>query len=235
MISFLRGMRLAIPIVLGYLPVGFTFGILAVQAGLTPVIAILMSLFVYAGSAQLIATGLFGAGVGVAGIVLTTFIVNLRHLLMSAALTPYLKHWSKPLQSWFAFEMTDESFAANLGRFYSSSTVNAAETLGLNFCAHFGWVVGSLLGVQFDSAIGDVTPLGLDFALPAMFIALILPHLAVPRRLRAVLFGAFFSLAFSLVGIGQWSVLLATLVAATLAAFMPLSGLPGQKGDTSRA
>ena len=235
MIHFLHGMRLAIPIVLGYLPVGFTFGILAVQAGLTPAITVLMSLFVYAGSAQLIATGLFGAGAGTASIVLTTFIVNLRHLLMSAALMPHLKHWSKPLQAWFAFEMTDESFAANLGRFYSSPFINTSETLGLNLCAHLGWLIGTLLGVLFDSAIGDVALLGLDFALPAMFIALVLPHLAIRRRLLAVLSGAFFSLAFALVGVGQWSVLLATFTAATLAAFMPLSGLPGQKEDASRA
>jgi len=221
MTDFFRGMRLAIPIVFGYIPVGFAFGVLAVQAGLTPVATALMSLFVYAGSSQLIATGLFGAGVGMASIVLTTFIVNLRHMLMSAALTPYLRHWNKPLQAWFAFELTDESFAANLGRFYSTQTVNTAETLGLNFCAHSGWFAGTLLGVLFDSAIGDIKPLGLDFALPAMFIALILPHLAVRRRLLAVISGAFLSLAFAMIGVGQWSVLLATFFAATIAAFLP--------------
>ena len=235
MIDFFRGMRLAMPIVLGYLPIGFTFGILAVQAGMTPVTTALMSLFVYAGSSQLIATGLLSAGVGTASIVLTTFIVNLRHMLMSAALTPYLKHWSKPLQAWFAFELTDESFAANQGRFYSSQTVNTGETLGLNFCAHSGWLIGSLLGTLFDSTIGRVEPLGLDFALPAMFIALILPHLAIRRRSLAVLSGTFFSLAFAIAGAGQWSVLLATFVAATIAAFSPLPCLSGKKEDVSRA
>ena len=129
MTDFLRGVRFASPIVLGYLPVGFAFGVLAVQAGMTPVIVALMSLFVFAGSSQLIAAGLFSAGVGTAGIVLTTFIVNLRHMLMSAALTPYLKHWSKPLQACFAYELTDESFAANLGRFYAAG-VNKGEEIG---------------------------------------------------------------------------------------------------------
>ncbi|SBV99342.1 AzlC family protein (fragment) [uncultured delta proteobacterium] len=235
MTNFLRGAKLAIPIVLGYLPVGFAFGVLAVQAGMAPLIAALMSLVVYAGSSQLIAAGLFGAGIGPAGIILTTFIVNLRHMLMSAALTPFLKHWGRPLQAWFAFELTDESFAANLGHFYASKTVNTGEALGLNAFAHAGWFAGSVVGVLFDSAIGDIKPLGLDFALPAMFIALILPHLAVPRRLLAVISGAFLSLAFALAGAGQWNVVLATLCAATLAAFMPAPGRGAAKEDSPRA
>lgn len=219
--DFLTGMRLALPVVLGYLPVGFAFGVLAVQAGMTPVTVGLMSYFVYAGSGQLIAAGLLASGVSTAGIVLTTFVVNLRHLLMSAALTPYLKHWSKPLQAWFSFEMTDETFAANLGRF-ASHGVNKRQVFGLNTFAHAGWVTGGICGALFDSAIGDIKPLGLDYALPGMFIALLLPHFHVPRRLLAVCFGASLSLVFAVMGAGQWNVMLATIAAATLAAFIPL-------------
>lgn len=219
--DFFTGIRLALPVVLGYLPVGFAFGVLAVQAGMTPLTVGLMSFLVYAGSAQLIAVGLLASGTGTPGIVLTTFVVNLRHLLMSAALTPYLRSWTKPLQAWFSFEMTDETFAANLGRFCSHG-VNKNAVLGLNAFAHAGWVTGGVAGALFDSAIGDVKPLGLDFALPGMFIALLLPHLYLPRRLLAVCMGAAFSLMFALMGAGQWNVMLATMAAATLAAFMPL-------------
>lgn len=218
--DFFRGARLALPVVLGYLPVGFAFGVLAVQAGMTPLTVGLMSYFVYAGSAQLITTGLLASGVGTAGIVLTTFVVNLRHLLMSAALTPYLKSWGKPRQAWFSFEMTDETFAVNLSRFISCGA-NKAESLGLNFFAHAGWVAGGVAGALFDSAIGDVRPLGLDFALPGMFIALLLPHFPVPRRLLALCLGASLSVLFAVLGAGQWNVMLATVCAATLAAFLP--------------
>lgn len=219
--DFFRGMRLALPIILGYLPVGFAFGVLAVQAGMTPVTVGLMSYFVYAGSAQLITAGLLATGTSTAGIVLTTFVVNLRHLLMSAATTPYLKSWSKPLLAWFSFEMTDETFAANIGRF-GAVGANKGETFGLNFLAHWGWVAGGVLGALFDQLIGDVKPLGLDFALPAMFIALLLPHFAVPRRVLALCFGASLSLLLAVLGAGQWNVMLATVCAATLAAFMPV-------------
>ncbi len=219
--AFLRGARLALPVVLGYLPVGFTFGVMAVQAGMTPLTVGLMSYFVYAGSAQLIAAQLLAAGASIPTLIVTTFVVNLRHLLMSAALAPYLKPWKKPLQAWFSFEMTDETFAVNLGRF-AAAGVNRSETLGINCTAHLSWTVGGIAGAFFDRAISDVEPLGLDFALIGMFIALILPHAKVPRRLLALCLGGMFSLLFALLGAEQWNVMLATACAATLAAFWPM-------------
>jgi 4-azaleucine resistance transporter AzlC len=226
----LCGARLSLPVLLGYLPVGFAFGILAVQAGMSPLTVGLMCYFVYAGSAQLITVGLLSAGASAASIIGITFVVNLRHLLMSAAMTPYLKSWSKARQAWFCFEMTDETFAANLGRF-GTCGVNKGEAFGLNFLAHFTWVAGGVLGAFFDSAIGDVRPLGLDFALPGMFIALLIPHVRIPSRLLALLFGAALSVCFAALGAEQWNVILATVCAATLAAFWPAQ----QLSDTSRA
>ena len=221
MSTFVRGMRLSLPVIMGYMPVGFAFGVLAVQAGMTPLTVGLMSYFVYAGSAQLITAGLLAAGASSTTIIVTTFVVNLRHLLMSAALTPYLKHWSKPLQAWFSFEMTDETFAVNLSRF-SSTGVDKGEAFGINMLSHLAWAAGGVAGAFFDKAIGDVKPLGLDFALPGMFIALVLPHVRVPRRLLAVCFGAALSLLFAVLGAGQWNVMLATICAATIAAFGPV-------------
>jgi len=230
--SFLTGARLALPVVLGYLTVGFAFGVLAVQAGLSPLTVGLMSYFVYAGAAQLIAAQLLASNVGIAGIVFMTFVVNLRHLLMSAAMTPYLRTWSRLRQAWFSFEMTDETFALNIGRF-ASHGVNKEEALGLNSFAHAGWVVGGILGALFDASISDLTYLGLDFALPGMFIALLLPHVRIPRKLFALCLGASFSLIFALLGAGQWNVILATLCAATLAAFMPFPGKGPDKAEAT--
>lgn len=219
--DFLRGMKLALPVILGYLPVGFAFGVLAVQAGMNPLSVGLMSYFVYAGSAQLITASLLASGVGVAGIVLTTFVVNLRHLLMSAAMTPYLRSWPRPLQAWFCFEMTDETFAANLGR-YVSHGVSRGESLGLNLMAHLGWVTGGVAGALFNFDIARIRLLGLDFALPGMFIALLLPHFKITRRVLAIISGAAFSALLALAGAGQWNVMAATVCAASLAAFAPL-------------
>ena len=89
--QFLNGVRQALPIVLGYIPVGFAYGVLAQKNGLGLFNAVAMSVIVFAGSAQLISAGLFGAAASPFTLIFTTFVVNLRHLLMSAALAPKLK------------------------------------------------------------------------------------------------------------------------------------------------
>ncbi|MGE5653154.1 MAG: AzlC family ABC transporter permease, partial [Bacillota bacterium] len=86
------GARAALPIVLGYVPIGLAFGVLAVQQGLGVPGIFLMSLIVYAGSAQFIATGMLAAGASPTAIIATTFLVNLRHLLMSASMSAHLRH-----------------------------------------------------------------------------------------------------------------------------------------------
>ncbi len=225
--TFASGIKLAIPVILGYLPVGFTFGILAVQAGFTPLEAGLMSYFVYAGSAQLITTGLVLAGASIPSIIVTTFVVNLRHALMSASLVPYAAKWSKLRQAWFCFELTDETYALNLSRFMKVG-VHHNETLGINMFSHLGWVAGSVSGALLGDIIGDTKKFGLDFALVGMFIALLTPHLPLPRKALAVLAGASLSVIFLLVGIGQWSTLLATILGAAIAAFAPMPAKKNQ-------
>ena len=215
-----EGLRLSFPVMLGYLPVGFAFGILAVQAGMTPLTAGLMSYVVYAGSAQLIAVGLIGAGVGAASIILTTFVVNLRHLLMSAAVAPHLRGWPRSKQAWFAYEMTDETFAVHMSRF-AKGPAGPATALALNTSAHLCWTISGVAGALFGDLIGDIKPYGLDFALPGMFIALLLPHVRVPRKTLALALGGLFSITAYLLGAGQWSVMLATPAAAGIAAFAP--------------
>lgn len=114
--------RQTLPIILGYVPVGFAYGVLAQKSGLSGINTILMSLLVFAGSAQLIAVGLFAAKAAPLAIVATTFVVNLRHLLMSAALAPYLRGWSKSRLALFSYQLTDETFALHVGRFAKGET-----------------------------------------------------------------------------------------------------------------
>lgn len=110
-------MKAATPVVMGYIPIAIAFGILASQVGLGIAEAAAMSVFVFAGSAQFIAVGMIGAGNSIGAIVVTTFLVNLRHLLMSAALSPHLRGLSHKELAWFGFQLTDETFALHSTRF----------------------------------------------------------------------------------------------------------------------
>lgn len=224
----LAGIKKAMPIVLGYVPVGFAFGVLAREAGLSPLAATMMSLFVYAGSGQLIAVGMLAAGAGILSVVITCGVINLRHLLMSASLAPYMRHWPVWRKLLFGFEMTDESFALQSARFAAMRDPQResilpgcmAETFGINHTAHAAWIAGGFLGASFGSLLGDVSQFGLDYALPTMFIALLAPRFAERAQLAVALFAAFTAVVLALVGMTQWNIMVATIIAATVGAFV---------------
>jgi 4-azaleucine resistance transporter AzlC len=207
-------LRQTLPIILGYVPVGFAYGVLAQKSGLSGLNTLLMSVLVYAGSAQLIAVGLFAAGAAPLAIVATTFVVNLRHLLMSAALAPYLRGWSRTRLALFSYQMTDETFALHAGRFAKSRT-GPPETFGINLIAHSAWVGSTALGLAASTLITDIRPIGLDYALPAMFIALLLGQLKSRLHLAVALVAGVVSTVLMLAGLQQSHVLAATILAAT--------------------
>ncbi|MBN1888072.1 MAG: AzlC family ABC transporter permease [Thermoflexales bacterium] len=212
--GWLAGVSQAIPIVMGYVPIGLAYGVLAQKAGLSALNTVMMSLIVFAGSSQFIAVGLFAAGAPAVSIILTTFVVNLRHLLMSAAISPFLKSWRSFQLAAFAYQLTDETFAVHVARFASLGP-DKAEAFVVNVSAQSAWVLGTTLGVMLGRAIADVEPLGLDYALPAMFIALLV--MQIQHRLHvgvACLAGAA-AVGMSLMGIDQWSVIIATVLGAT--------------------
>ncbi len=213
--SITRGMRQALPIVLGYIPIGFAYGVLAQKSGLGVFAGVGMSALVFAGSAQLIAVGLFAAGASALSILVTTFVVNLRHLLMSAALAPKLNGWKKWQIALFGFQMTDETFALHSSRMAKQQPARP-ETFALNATAQSSWILGSALGFFMGGQITDVAPVGLDFALPAMFIALLVPYLVKPVTLVMAGLAGILSVALSLIGFSQSHVIVATIVCATL-------------------
>jgi 4-azaleucine resistance transporter AzlC len=218
-----RGLKTVLPVILGYLPVGFAYGVLAEKSGLSLLNTVAMSVIVYAGSAQLIGTGLIAAGSGPLALIFTTFIVNLRHLLMSAALAPKLSGWKKWQIALFASELTDEAFALHSLRMAAvqpPANPPLAETFAINLLAHSAWIVGSLVGFLAGGQIADVKPIGLDYALPAMFIALLVPQVLKPLYLTMGACAAALSVALVLAGFGRVNVIIATIVCATCGALL---------------
>ncbi len=213
----LAGMARAVPIILGYLPIGLAFGVLASTAGLSIYSAAAMSVFVFAGSAQLIAVGLIDTGATIATITMTVFLVNLRHLLMSAYLAPHLCHLKPWQQALFSYEITDESFALHAASFRKKARPATAELFALNHSAHLAWITGTLLGawvgvrLTFDTAV-----FGIDYALPAMFIALLVMQIEHYRHAVIAIISAGLGLIFYLNGMSQLYIILATVIAATI-------------------
>lgn len=213
---FTDALRQTTPIILGYLPVGFAYGVLAQKSGLSNINVLLMSVLVFAGSSQLVAVSLFASAAGPASLILTTVVVNLRHVLLSAALSPYLRGWSKFKLSWFAFQLTDETFALHANRFAAGAQAQST-TFAINAISHLAWVGGTGLGVVAGGMVRDVRPLGLDFALGAMFLFLLLAQLKSRMHVLAACCAACVSLGLHTAGATRFSVIVAALLAATLA------------------
>ncbi|GAX88825.1 AzlC family ABC transporter permease [Effusibacillus lacus] len=219
--AWIEGVARALPVVLGYIPVGFAFGVLSQKAGISLWNALLMSFLVYAGSAQLIAAGLIGAGTPALSIVLTTFVVNLRHLLMSAALSPYLKKWRKRELAVFSYQLTDETFALHSVQF-AKGMPGKPEVFAVNITSQASWVFGTWLGVTAGQLITDVKPLALDYALPAMFIALLLLQLRDRLQIYVALLTGLLAVGMLLLGFDRWNVIIATVLGATIGTVVEL-------------
>jgi 4-azaleucine resistance transporter AzlC len=215
----LVGLIRAVPIILGYLPIGIAFGVLASTAGLSVYSATAMSIFVFAGSAQLISVGLIGAGASIFAITITVFLVNLRHLLMSASLAPYLKELKTWQQVLFSYQLTDESFAVHSVYFRQVGTPLFTQLFALNLSAQLAWVGGTVIGAWVGGQLTfDTEAYGIDFALPAMFIALLVMQIEKKKHLNIALLAAVLGLCFFLLGFSQLYIIMATIIAATCGA-----------------
>jgi 4-azaleucine resistance transporter AzlC len=175
--EFIRGVRDTLPLLLGAFPFGLIYGAVAATAGLSTPAAMAMSAFVFAGSSQFIAVGLVAAQTPVVIIVLTTLIVNLRHMLYSATLVPYLKHLPQTWRIALAFWLTDETFAVTVHRFQQGE-VSAQKhwyQLGSSIAMYVNWQFWCLSGLMLGKRIPDASDWGLDVAMPITFIGMIIP------------------------------------------------------------
>lgn len=217
--DYIKGMKAAVPIIMGYLPIGLAFGILAVQQGITVIQIFFMSLLVYAGSSQFIAASMIALNSGIFAITMTTFLVNLRHLLMSASMAPYLKHITSPILSLISYGITDETFAVSINQLRKETT-SAQYMFGLHISSQTGWILSTVLGGIIGDVIPDPARWGMDFALNSMFIGLLLMQLKSKKELIVSLCAGALSIIIALNIEGNWNVILAAIVAATIGVWL---------------
>ncbi len=209
-----EGLMAGWPICLGYIPLGLALGVLAQKAGLWPVDVVLMSLLVFAGSAQFIAISMLVSGAGPLSIIAMTFVVNLRHLLLSASLAVHLRDVHKILLSLFAYGITDESFAINMNRFRSGEW-GLQQAMTVNTIANITWITSTTLGCY----AGELIPagaFGIDYALTAMFICLLIFQIHSLFHIFAALISGVLAVVLSLEMASNLYVVIASVIAATV-------------------
>jgi 4-azaleucine resistance transporter AzlC len=215
--GFARGVRLGVPVLLGYIPIAIAFGVLARTAGLTVLQTIACSMLVFAGSGQFIAIAMIGAGASAPSILVTTAVLNLRHILFGATLQPYLRHVPIVRQALIAAGITDESFAVNITDLRGGSA-SPASVAGVEFVSWTGWQIGTIVGAVATGFVGDPSRWGLGFAMAAMFTALLVATCEDRRHVIVAFIACGLAAAFMLVMPSQWSIVATAVIAAGVGA-----------------
>jgi 4-azaleucine resistance transporter AzlC len=180
--AFSLGLRAVLPILVGVAPFGVIYGVVALQSGIPALAAMAMSSIVFAGSAQFLLAQLVGAGAPFLLTAGAVGLVNLRHALYSASVAPILAHLPRRWKVLLAYLLTDEAYAAAIPHLMavrpdSPQAVNAHWILfGSGFGLWAGWQLATLAGVLLGAQLPS--DLGLDFALPLTFIAIVVPMIS---------------------------------------------------------
>jgi 4-azaleucine resistance transporter AzlC len=218
--SFIQGVKDCVPTLLGYLSIGLAAGVIQKTAGLSIVEIALMSMILYAGSAQFIAAGMIAASSSITAIIITIFFVNLRHILLSAALAPYFRHLT-PLRNMLVGSLlTDETFGVAISEAAKKKRISEKWMHGLNITAYVNWLVANLAGAFLAQWISNPEKFGLAFALPAMFIGILILSMLGRNRIKldivvaiiavVIAVGSSFFLSSSM------GVIVATIIASTI-------------------
>ena len=214
--EFKKGIQAGISIGIGYFPIALTFGLLAKTSGLSIYETVLMSLIVFAGASQYISLSLIAYGTGVFEIVLTTFIVNIRHFLMSATLNEKVVDDHLLNKMFYSFGITDETFSVAATR---EDTVTTGYMFGIISVSYSSWVVFSGVGHLIGASLPQTLQESMGVALYAMFIGLLVP--SMKKSVKVVflaLLGAIFNSIFTLGHIMAqgWAIVSATLMSAVI-------------------
>jgi len=187
------GIRDALPLLLGIVPFALVAGVAGVEAGLSPLQTVGLSVVVFAGASQLAAIDLLGRDAALGVVVLTVVVVNLRMLMYSASIAPYFRELSARVRAGCAYVLTDQAYALALARYAGdrdrgSTTRRPYYYLGVGLTLWVVWQAGTVVGVVFGAAVPDSWRLG--FAVPLVFLALLVPAVSDAPSLGAAVVAA---------------------------------------------
>ena len=225
-LSFRDGVKACVPTILGYLGIGFAMGVVGKGIGLSVFQIFLMSLIVYAGSAQFIICGMLAIQAPISSIIVTVFFINLRHFLMSLSVAPYFQKASLLENIGIGSLLTDESYGVLTTYTRQNRPISVPWMNGLNLLAYAVWVVSTVLGGIFGRFISSPENFGLDFALVAMFLGLFLFQMEAElkrgvKKTILVLSSVCVSLYLLMIWTTpEFAVILSTIIGATIGGVM---------------
>jgi len=221
--NFKKGVKEAIPIFLGYYSIAMTFGIIAKTVGLSGVYAVLMSMTNFTGATQFIAVNMVTGGANISNILITTFMINARYLLMSFSFSNKLpKNLNIKTKLMIPFGISDEVFVLGMTK----------EKLDINFVygsqaiSYLGWVTGTITGVLLANFIPKSISEATTIAIYIMFLGLLLPviknskKIAIVTGIAMILSSLFYYIPILNRIIGNWRIIITILITSSIGAIL---------------
>lgn len=212
--DFLEGIKRVFPLFIGVIPFGLAYGISASSAGLRLHETVFMSMAVFAGASQFVAVEMMRQQSLVAFIVVMTLIVNLRHILMALSLKSYVRRNERLKTSLLSFGLVDESYAVSSLYFREKKEARWAFLFSASLLMYVGWAGSSLAGFLLGDRIDDPLAWGLDFAMPATFIGILIPQIQSLNICIVVLVAGVSAVLFKLLLGGSYYIIIAAVAGA---------------------
>nr|WP_239502692.1 AzlC family ABC transporter permease [Vibrio astriarenae] len=204
------------PLSLAVVPWGFLAGSFAIDSGLTPLEGQAMSAILFAGAAQLVAMGMIKAGASVMTMVVTIFFITSRHFLYGLSMRSHISHLPMRWRVCLGFLLTDELFA--LCGHHKPNHFDPWYALGAGFSFYLIWNFATFVGIVVGAQIPDLQHYGLEFAIAATFIAIVVPNIKSWPVLLAALSGLVSSVVLSYLGI-ESGLVIASLIGMSVGYF----------------
>jgi 4-azaleucine resistance transporter AzlC len=216
---FRRGFLAMAPLWAGVVPFAIAFGVLARAAGYSALETQALSLFVFAGAAQVATVTLTAAGATATAIIITAILLNLRHVLYGLSLAGYISREHEPPRPLLAFLLTDEVYGLAV-REYLQGRGSRRFLLGAGLSLYLSFNLGTLAGILLGSALPNPAGIGLDFIFPLTFLVLLVPLLRSPRDLAAAAASGALAVVLSHYAAPGTTILVSSITAALLSTFL---------------
>ncbi|MBL5930941.1 AzlC family ABC transporter permease [Lelliottia amnigena] len=223
--EFRAGITACLPTIPGYWSIGFAAGAIGTLSGFTTVQTALLASALYAGSAQFLFYSLWATGAEIASVVLSVFLVNLRYLLMSSAMSLFFRDYTTTQKIISGLLLTDETFGVAVQQGNQQNSVPYAWMLGLNLAAWINWILACVVGAGLASALPPSLMEGLSFSLVSMFIGLVLMIWFASRRKALESFSIAAAVIITLLTASHTDMSVVVIVAASVSATLATLGL----------
>jgi len=187
-VALRRGIKDVFPLLLGVLPFALVVGVAASNAGLDLELAIGMSVIVFAGASQLAALELIRTDAPILVVIVTAVIINLRMFMYSASIAPYFRDFAAKWKAGLAYILTDQAYALSIARFETEEEIDRLSYyVGVAVPLWIGWQIMTVAGIVLGARVPDAW--GIDFAVPLVFLALLVPAVEDRATMAAALVG----------------------------------------------